>query len=383
MGLAPLYQYTNEIATTPGYAGMTDQSYFTVNLLTLVFMLIMEITYKRHRICNQTKIFLKSHTMHITKFGYLSMLLISCWVFFIFLNRVEFDYVRIFLRQSNADLIVDDPFTNMYNNLLTPILGVFTLYILIFGNNNKVKIITLSLLLFFVFPLRVARYMTAMIYMPVCFYFIHPILKKSKNLFQIFFVVIICLIFPLMDMFRTADFSVLASSFADFNYLSFDFLKSTQFDSYQSFVFVLENEVITYGRQLSGVLFFWVPRFIWQNKPIGSGMFIADEFELCDYGFNNLALNFLGEGYINFGITGCLLFMVVYAIVSCRLDHRFWDLQKGKINDIFTAYYFCAIANVFFMLRGSLLAAFPMLIGTSFAIYFTQKFLIKRKNNNA
>lgn len=380
MGLAPLYQYCNEIATTPGYTGLTAQTYLSVNLFVLMFIATIEFTYKICRVKTAvTNRQLSAVTYEIPIVSYLLMFCISILGFIIFLNRVDFNYIRILLRENLPDLLVNDPFANIYNSLLTPMQAIFALAILLFSNNKKIKFTAVALLLLFCFPLRMARYITAIMYLPIFLYFAHNFFIKHKTFFHLSFIFAICVIFPLMDLFRTIEVDVLTSAFADFNYFDFKFLKSTQFDSYQSFAFVLENEIITNGRQLLGVLFFWIPRSLWVNKPIGSGMFLGEEFALFESGFSNLALNFLGEGYINFGITGCFIFIILFAIIACKLDYLFWIRHTGDLHNSFTMYYFCVIANIFFLLRGTLLAAFSALIGSIIGIYLTTK-LIKKES---
>lgn len=87
--------------------------------------------------------------------------------------------------------------------------------------------------------------------------------------------------------------------------------KEGHFDSYQSILSVLNSEIITYGNQLLGVLLFWVPRSIWSNKPIGSGAFMA---EITNLDFSNISMNYFAEGYINFGVFGMFLFLLVWLI---------------------------------------------------------------------
>jgi len=102
-----------------------------------------------------------------------------------------------------------------------------------------------------------------------------------------------------------------------------------------------EIESITYGRQLVGALLFFVPRSIWPNKPVGSGHFVAENMLMTRYSFwfTNISMPFPGEGYINFGILGIILFAFILALVSKITDN--WYQYNGL--RLFFSLYVCFI----------------------------------------
>jgi hypothetical protein len=127
---------------------------------------------------------------------------------------------------------------------------------------------------------------------------------------------------------------------------------------------------ITYGRQLVGVLTFFVPRSIWNNKPTGSGEFIG-MYLVGQYtiGFTNLSNSFPSEGYINFGFIGVLLFSLILALLSFVTD----ELEKqSDLRLVFAAY---TSFHMVFILRGDLLSSFSYLLGTLFAIFVLPLFM--------
>jgi hypothetical protein len=125
------------------------------------------------------------------------------------------------------------------------------------------------------------------------------------------------------------------------------------------FMRVVSTRYITYGYQLLGVLLFFVPRSLWASKPIGSGYLIAHE---NDYYFDNLSMNFLGEGYINFGIIGVGLFAMLIGYINAKLDRKYW-FELGYSIPLFSLIFFEAIGMEFAIMRGALLNIFPVLIG--------------------
>ena len=150
------------------------------------------------------------------------------------------------------------------------------------------------------------------------------------------------------------------------------------YDSYQSLAFVVQNNFITYGKQLIGVLLLWVPRSFWFDKPIGSGYTVAMNYNL---GWDNISMNFLGEGYVNFGLFGIFLYMAVLAIIMAILDKKYWVSYKGNIYNLFTPFFLVLFSNLTFLLRGDMMFGTTVMVGTLLSCYITQRiFLIFRSN---
>lgn len=121
----------------------------------------------------------------------------------------------------------------------------------------------------------------------------------------------------------------------------------------------------TEGKQLMGAIFFWVPRSVWADKPVGSGQFVAQQM---GYSFTNLSSPLWAEAYINFGYPGIAGMFLLYGYLTGRLQRRFLATRK---NDGFTHYHALVpflSAYQFFLLRGDLmngiayLSVFLMLI---------------------
>ena len=115
-----------------------------------------------------------------------------------------------------------------------------------------------------------------------------------------------------------------------------------------------------------GVFLFFVPRSLWPEKPIGSGYVIAHE---NNYIHDNLSMNFFGEGYINFGIFGSIVFVVFLALLNARLDAKFWSADRPKT--VFVVGYLVGIGFEFTILRGALMNIFPAFVGSLMAIMLT------------
>jgi len=220
---------------------------------------------------------------------------------------------------------------------------------------SKSKILALYfsiVLLICVFPLGNARFLVAAIYLPILLLIYPSILKGIKGISLFIFSLLI--LFPFLDNFR---------NYKDNQEISFipklDFFLEGHFDSYQSFLRVLENDVVTYGKQLLGVIFFFIPRSVWEGKPTGSGYFLAEKL---NYGFKNISMNYLGEGYINFGLIGVFLFISLLISLLAFFDARFGLCYKSNTIDYHSTFYLMLLGYVFFLLRGDMMSSFSFLV---------------------
>ena len=116
------------------------------------------------------------------------------------------------------------------------------------------------------------------------------------------------------------------------------------------------------GRQLLGVILFFVPSSLWHSKPIGSGaMLIQSEFG-SDI-FSNVSCPLVAEGYVNFGFFGVVIFGLILGLFVAKLDVFYWNIfEKEKQKSLFSPYLFL-VFMLFFVLRGDLLSGFAYVCG--------------------
>lgn len=91
------------------------------------------------------------------------------------------------------------------------------------------------------------------------------------------------------------------------------------FDQLNNAVAYTQQEGHTYGRQLSGALFFWVPRSVWPDKPVDTGILLAD---FREYTFSNLSAPAWAELYIDGSWPLLGLGMAGLGVLVRRLDLR-------------------------------------------------------------
>jgi len=126
---------------------------------------------------------------------------------------------------------------------------------------------------------------------------------------------------------------------------------------------MLSETGYSYGQQLLGTFFFFVPRQLWQDKPIATGEMLGRYLmSNAQLWFSNISFALPYEGYADFGYFGVILFAVVLALMVAWLER---SLLKDFSYLVFYS-YFCFY--LYFLLRGSLLAAFSYGIGAFLAI---------------
>lgn len=154
-------------------------------------------------------------------------------------------------------------------------------------------------------------------------------------------------VFPLLDIFRKST----STSFTFENPL--DSLLSGDFDSaaqINNTAVYVDRFGIVWGDQLLGVLFFWVPRSIWPNKAVDTGVLVANS---RDYGFTNISAPLWSEFYINGGWVGLTVGMFLLGFAVRRWDRRTEVSLAG--NQTLSILSCIAPFYMLIILRGSLL----------------------------
>jgi hypothetical protein len=234
------------------------------------------------------------------------------------------------------------------------------------GKKNIARGLLVCLLLFLLViafpPISLSRFKTAAIYGGIILICFRNLGKgfRFTNLFLFGMLVI----FPVIDAFRYATGEALIERMImTLHNLTSPFYTG-DYDSYSMFARATEYVEVygkTFGRQLLGVIFFFIPRSVWPNKPIGSGEVIG---RAQGQEFTNISCQIFGEGYINFGFLGALAFAIIIGILIKKIDYIYRAFLKD--NQDFTTLSIIYPGSIFlfyFLCRGDLLSTFSSLIG--------------------
>lgn len=173
-------------------------------------------------------------------------------------------------------------------------------------------------------------------------------------------------LFPIADMFRS---SLTPTSTKSQNPL--EAMLSGDFDSWSQITNSVEYVASyghTWGSQMLGVLFFWVPRSIWPDKPIDTGAMLAD-FKLYD--FRNLSAPLWGELMVNGGWVALVVGMFLVGVLIRHLDRKTeMTLRTSSIPGVLGS---IVPFYLILVLRGSLLQSMANLSVILVAYFFIRR----------
>ena len=190
------------------------------------------------------------------------------------------------------------------------------------------------------------------------------------------------ILFPAMDVFRNFDDFQRGNGMQLFlreierTYITGDY------DAYSILIAItryVKQFGCSYGKQLLGVAFFFVPRSIWPAKPEGTGHTIAKKFLSND--FTNVSCPLVAEGYINFGLVGVVIFAILTGIICRKMDEKYWE-TANELSYIRIIYPIC-IFQFFFLLRGDMMSGGAYLIGRIVVGFLVCGIVVGQKKSSA
>ncbi|NMH89327.1 O-antigen polysaccharide polymerase Wzy [Flavivirga sp. Y03] len=252
-------------------------------------------------------------------------------------------------------------------------------------NMLYIFVFTLILLLFFVIvknPFIEKRNALGPLYITLLFCAFPKLLNTNRKM-MIFFFLVMIFIFPIMSIFTHSQQGIMGikeNPTEIFERVSKESIqkefKSLHYDAYSNTLSTIDNvskNGITYGHQLLGSIFFFIPRSIWVSKPIGSGK-LGGRYLMKNYSmwFDNLSNPFISEGILNFGILGVILFpiILVFFIVKVFLN---WLYSSDPLKCIVSFYF---AVHLLFLLRGDLTNGISYYIGPLIGMLFVPKVLL-------
>jgi hypothetical protein len=186
-------------------------------------------------------------------------------------------------------------------------------------------------------------------------------LDRGKGYLAVILLFGILFIFPLSNELRNKTVDTISLSAFRLAGLKTAYT-APHFDAYEMGVHTVQyvaKEGITWGKQLSGPLLFWIPRVLWKGKPVGSGGVVASYFSYPEI---NLSCPLPFEGYINFSVIGLIAFAVLLGVLFSSLDEYHWKVSTATSSEIMSAYYPFFLGFSFFAMRGDLMSSFSYTI---------------------
>jgi glycosyltransferase involved in cell wall biosynthesis len=165
----------------------------------------------------------------------------------------------------------------------------------------------------------------------------------------------LAVLYPLANSFRN-------EKYRDQIRLGLDAYYTFDFDGFQQTVnttFYVDTHGHTWGKHLISALLFWVPRSIWEGKSIAAGNAVAAG---RGYQFQNLALPYWAEVYLEFSLVGVVVLFFFYGKLTRNMDWWLNSPAAGIRSAAAVLFAACQIG----LLRGPLGAQVPF-AGAAFA----------------
>lgn len=300
------------------------------------------------------------------------LVLFSGFCGFLILSYNSYSIISMFVRGGELDQTVGgSSFDLIFSVIIFPVpMCALILYLAFAQHRDPVVLALLVILaLFFNFPTGMPRFLSATLYLTTLYAY-RPNLFRSRIILPSVILIGVFFIFPLLGSFRNLN------SLSDIRVVfGYDIIASGAFDAFQNFVLTIEYLGVSYGYQMLGAIFFFVPRTIWPEKPIDTGSLLAHETGMPH---QNIALNYLGEGYANFGISGVVVFGFILGVFCARLDTRL--LQSSFRSPAWFLFAAAFPALSFFLMRGGLLSAVAYSVGL-LVCFFLLTSLFTRKTH--
>ena len=129
--------------------------------------------------------------------------------------------------------------------------------------------------------------------------------------FPVIILALIFLVFPNADIWRYANSD---QSFTIKNPVS-QLVTKGDFDSAEQIswgVKISDNSGFEFGRQILGATLFFIPRSIWNEKPVDTGILLA---RTAGYSNTSLSAPLWIEGYIDFGLIGTFVYLFLLGML--------------------------------------------------------------------
>lgn len=362
--VAPLYQYKERVTFWSARL-LTEEEFLFTTVLLLLAVIIYDLFYRwflnKWKRRPERRHVRETEWMPRKRIWLLALAGIATAVtLYIYRQTPELLFFRKLKGVKIAEELSNTSINLLFSQVIRPIPVILTaLYLFIYRKYDLNFLALASMSLISNFPLSLPRFYVAGVYIPLVFAVWKSLINRPLA-FRLIMLVGILYIFPFLNQGRTVEDAEEIEFSLEPNYEMF---LHGHFDAFQNGARVMMNDLVTWGNQLIGCIFFWVPRSMWPNKPIGSGGFIAEEFHLR---FDHISVNYWAEGWINYGFAGMLAFSVILAFINARCDFVFWH---RKHTLLFKYDFLLYLGMIIFILRGDMISSVAFIVGFLVSAY--------------
>ena len=321
---------------------------------------------------------LSSNFVKYNRGTFFFILLLSISILFIFYSDL-----LLMIKSEVLKVELSLAYNLILRKVLLSIIIASVLYYIMKIKDKKYALISVLLLiasflilLIFKNPLLEKRNALGVIYLMIIYFSIPKLFSSNLRSFSLIASSLL-IVFPLsyfathwrtISSKDTFSLGVIFDNFYQLHYDAFSNLLA-------SITYVIDYGV-SYGSQLLGGLLFFIPRSLWDGKPLNSGKMIGQYLmQKHNMWFDNLSLPFIGESILNFGPLGIILFAFFLSIIVCFFEMIYFS-KDFLVKSVSVYFSF----HLIFLLRGDFTNAFAYFVGTVIGFYVIPKLINKLFN---
>lgn len=338
---------------------------FVYTLFPLLFILFNENFLK-----DNFPLFKGFDTKDIIKAQYLILItLISFFIGYFLLNRKkkifnlkqDFNLVEIIFAIFIFSITIFFRIEHTQPNIIIFILICLIIFKSNSNDRSKIFYTIIFTLLFMVFSIYWSPFRRDIIkILIITFFFISFFSVKTKNFYLLIIVLTVVSFFSMVALtYSRTELDLSLSIDLKSFVANYDI-----FPAFENFIYIISNDIQLNDKTLFKIFYSWIPREIWEVKPIDTNRLIIDVRTNSFVGGTSAAITLLGEVYWNYGDIGVITFFILLGIIAKKFD----SLDKNKFSDfeliLFSSYSYL----IFMMWRGS--------ISTTLIIYLVNILLL-------
>ena len=224
-------------------------------------------------------------------------------------------------------------------------------------NQMKLAVFSAAVFLIYNFPPALPRFQLLGAMLAVSLIFLDLFKPWLKTLFSLSALIFLFAVFPNLKS-LAGDQNALTQQLS-----ASEYLLRADFDAFKQVV-----DTITYlgaGGSLRGIdsatglLFFWIPRSVWESKPISAGELVASSL---GHPYTNVSSPIPAEALLAGGAFGLALVAFLMGIVIVKLENSTLTSLREANFGVCVALYAIAAGYTTIIMRGALNAVGPMVM---------------------
>lgn len=374
--LRPYLTYKNGANVITGM--INNNLYFISFVIGIVaFLIMLIIVFNTKSKGQDSSFFVSVSSIKFSRFILVFFLWLVLYVAFN-IDRLRLGLFELMF-QPQVDFIQSN--STFISNSLTGIYPIFIIAAFAISTKRKLKLLIIIVLIFFALPIGIISGSKSLVLNPLFLILLrYSAKKRGLPLVPLLIIMIIGIpLFASLELVRHEGLIGLVSFFSSKNdsfQLDNVLLVATNrfygTDILYSIIYYHQHldKPYLFGSSLLGLVFFIVPRALWENKPIISfGKVVSDEYLGSEFWSTGIsaAPTWIGELFANFGYISLLLYLLSVLLIMRHISRCYSSSSRAWKK----VYYFpIAFTTLCFFQEASIAGWILQLLTFGFLCYF-------------